>query len=214
MEEAKQIYSLMSKIMSEIGPISKDQTNTFQKYKFRGIDDIYNACQSILCKHGVIVIPFVQNVERHERPSKDGGALMFTLLTVDYTFYAPDGSSLTSRLVGEAMDSSDKSGNKALSAAQKYLFIQTFCIGTQEPKDSENDTPLPAYKPKASIQPDPTPEDWTRLKQIGKDNAWAEAHMKLWIDNAKKYGKSNADIYQDALAKFGQKNDLREEVKA
>lgn len=64
------------------------------------------------------------------------------------------------------------------------------------------------------IEPDPTPEEWQNLKQRGLANGWAEAHMKLWIDNAKKFGKSNVDIYQDALDKFGKKNDLKEEVKA
>jgi hypothetical protein len=62
----------------------------------------------------------------------------------------------------------------------------------------------------STTEPDPTPEDWVRLKQIGIDNEWAEAHMKLWIENAKKFGKSNADIYQDALDKFGKKNELKE----
>ena len=38
------------------------------------------------------------------------------------------------------MDSGDKSSNKAMSAAQKYAFLQVFCIPTEEPKDTENDT--------------------------------------------------------------------------
>lgn len=43
-------------------------------------------------------------------------------------------------MIGEAMDSGDKSCNKAMSAAQKYAFLQIFCIPTEEPKDTENET--------------------------------------------------------------------------
>jgi hypothetical protein len=43
-------------------------------------------------------------------------------------------------MIGEAMDSGDKSANKAMSAAQKYALLQVFCIPTEEPKDTENET--------------------------------------------------------------------------
>lgn len=143
----QQIYGLMAKVMAEVGPIAKNRTNTFQRYQFRGIDDIYDAFQGVLSANGLLCIPYVVSTERHERPGKDGGMLMFTFLTVDYIFYAPDGSSLTARTVGEAMDSSDKSANKAMSAAQKYAFIQTFIVPTAGAKDSEDDHPVPASKP-------------------------------------------------------------------
>jgi hypothetical protein len=47
--------------------------------------------------------------------------------------------------VGEAMDSGDKSANKAMSAAMKYALIETFSIPTAEDNDTENQThqPLP-----------------------------------------------------------------------
>ncbi len=38
------------------------------------------------------------------------------------------------------MDSGDKSANKAMSAAYKYALMQVFCIPTDEPKDTENET--------------------------------------------------------------------------
>lgn len=72
-------------------------------------------------------------------------------------------------------------------------------------------------KPQIKIdnrEPDPTAEDWSRLKEVGKGCGWAESHMKLWIDSAQKKGLSKAEVYQDALAKFGQPNTNREEIKA
>jgi hypothetical protein len=52
---------------------------------------------------------------------------------------------------GEAMDSGDKSCNKAMSAAQKYVFFQVFCIATEDgDKDTESHTHTPVPKPAAN----------------------------------------------------------------
>jgi hypothetical protein len=46
----------------------------------------------------------------------------------------------TVKTYGEAMDSGDKSTNKAMSAAYKYAAFQSFCIPTEGDNDSENQT--------------------------------------------------------------------------
>lgn len=135
------IYKQMSAIMGDLDPISKDRTNTQgQGYKFRGIDDVYNACQPVLAKHKVFSVPKVLEQTREERASRSGGTLIYTILKVEYAFFAEDGSSITATMMGEAMDSGDKSSNKAMSAAQKYAFLQIFSIPTAEPKDTEEET--------------------------------------------------------------------------
>ncbi|MGA2223866.1 MAG: ERF family protein [Syntrophobacteraceae bacterium] len=111
-----------------------------QGYQFRGIDDIYNALNAALSEHEVFAVPKVLDIKREERASKGGGTLLYTILTVQYTFFAADGSFFECITIGEAMDSGDKSCNKAMSAAQKYAFLQVFSIPTEEPKDSENAT--------------------------------------------------------------------------
>jgi hypothetical protein len=135
------IYTLIPKVMDEIGAIGKDRKNIQQNYQFRGIDDLYNAVHSALARHGVFCVPTVIDQKREERPSKSGGVLIYTVLTIKYTFYAPDGSFFDAVVIGEGMDSGDKSGNKAMSGAQKYALLQVFCIPTEEPKDSENESP-------------------------------------------------------------------------
>jgi hypothetical protein len=137
--------------MASVGSIGKDRRNPQQGYQFRGIDDIYNALNSALSEHGVFTVPKVLDIKREERPAKSGGILIYTILTVSYTFFASDGSSVEAVTIGEAMDSGDKSSNKCMSAAQKYAFLQVFSIPTEEPKDSENHT----YEPQAG---NPEPE--------------------------------------------------------
>lgn len=140
-----EIYKLIPKIMQTVGAIGKGRRNTQQGYQFRGIDDVYNAMQGPLAEHGVFVVPSVTDRIREERPTRDGkGTLFYTTLTVRHTFYAPDGSSIEAVTVGEAMDSGDKSSNKAMSAAMKYALIEVFSIPTEGDNDTENHTPAPA----------------------------------------------------------------------
>ncbi len=136
------IFQQISAVMADIGAIGKDRENKHQKYKFRGIDDVYNSLHEVLAKHKIFTVPNVLKYEREERPSKQGGTLIIMILTVEYTIFAEDGSSVTSIVIGEAMDAGgDKASNKAMSAAHKYALLQLFCIPTEDPKDTENGSP-------------------------------------------------------------------------
>lgn len=139
--ESKKIFMAMSKVMSEIGAVGKNREAPVKAggYAFRGIDDMYNAIQPALIKNGVFPIPRVLETKRVERKFSGGSTGIETFVTVEYTFYAEDGSFIQSTVTGEAMDSGDKSNKKALSAALSYCLQQIFCIPTSEPKDSEND---------------------------------------------------------------------------
>jgi len=140
MENKQLIYTKIPKIMKLVGVIGKDRTNTMQNYKFRGIDDMYNALNEHLSAEGIFITSKVIEKQREERPSKNGGVLLYSILTMEFEFFAEDGSSVKSTTVGEAMDSGDKSMNKAMSTAYKYALMQIFCIPTEEEKDTEYQT--------------------------------------------------------------------------
>lgn len=136
-----QIYQAISAIMKEVKFVEKNRTNSQQGYKFRGIDDFYMSFQNVLSKYGVFFATEVLTQEREERPSKGGGTLIWTVLKVKFKVYAQDASFIELVTIGEAMDTGDKSANKAMSAALKYAFIQLFCIPTEEDNDTENHSP-------------------------------------------------------------------------
>lgn len=143
MDNTPKIYSAIATAMGEIAKegISKSRENKLQSYKFRGIDDVYNALSPILAKSKIVILPRVLSRDCVERSSSKGGAIFYTVLDVEFDFVcAEDGSKHTVRTAGEAMDSSDKSTNKAMSAAFKYACMQVFCIPTEGDNDSENDT--------------------------------------------------------------------------
>lgn len=182
--ETGKIYQLMPVIMKEIGSIGKDRKNTQQNYSFRGIDDVYNAVNASLAKNGVFCVPEVLTERREERQTKNGGNLIYTVLSIRYTFFASDGSSVSAVMVGEAMDSGDKSANKAMSTAQKYAFFQIFCIPTEEQKDTEYETH--EVKPKAQkpkdVKIDAKPE---QPKTSAYESFKDEINSAVNIDNLK-----------------------------
>jgi len=108
-------------------------------YKFRGIDDLYNAVNPLFKKHRVFMIPEVLSREGSERIASSGSVLFYEKLEVKYKIMAEDGSSIETVIIGIGMDSGDKAANKAMSVAQKYALIQIFSIPTDEKNDPEND---------------------------------------------------------------------------
>ena len=126
--------------LSKIG-ISKDSKNSQQGSAFRGIDQVYGALSPLLAKHGLCILPRVTDRQVTERQNRNGGTLFYTTLTVEFDFVAAeDGSKHTIVTVGEAMDSGDKSSNKAMSAAYKYAAFMTFCVPTEGDNDADAST--------------------------------------------------------------------------
>ena len=138
-----QIYSLIGKAIGKIGAIGKDKTskdrNGGEQFKYRGIDQVYNALNPVMAELGIFFVPEVLDHKREEKTTRNGAVLIYTIMTIRYTAYAPDGSYIQMTVVGEAMDTGDKSTNKAMSVAMKYAMFQLFCIPTEEMKDPDAD---------------------------------------------------------------------------
>jgi hypothetical protein len=128
----------VQKALTEVG-IAKDQENKFDKYKYRGIDDVYNAVGPLLAEHGVMIAPTVVNNDCTGVQTSQGKPAFHTKITVNYTLYASDGSNIICTVPGEAMDRGDKGEQKAMSAAYKNLVFQFFCIPV-EGQDSESES--------------------------------------------------------------------------
>lgn len=178
--ETKKIYEAIPKIMDEIGHIGKDKKNTQQNFMFRGIDQVMNTMKPLLAKHGVFVVPEVTNTIREERTTKSGSNLIYTMHTINYHFVANDGSEVVATVVGEGMDSADKSSNKAMAVAFKYACFQVFCIPTEEMAKDDPDAYSPEDSVKAGTQP-------------------TQAELKQYIDNCK-----NLDDFNDLIANWGE----------
>lgn len=193
------IYEAINQVMKDCGFIGKDSINPQQKYKFRGIDAVMNALNPALIKNRVFVMPEVLDQTREERQTKTGGLLIYSVVRVKYTFYADDGSSVSAVVVGEGMDSGDKATNKAMSAAFKYACFQTFCIPTEEMRDSEEDSPEPAPR----NEPDNGAD--RRGQGIGLTGLDANAYFHVLCTKiAEQLHQTITEVKNDLIAEWGQ----------
>lgn len=152
MAEKKNIFETINAVMEEIGAVGKNSRNEKQKYMYRGVDDVMNALNPAFTKHKLFMVPEVVSQKREERQTANEKNLIYSVLSVKYTFYAEDGSSIYTIVPGEGMDSGDKASNKAMSAAFKYACFQTFCIPTEEMQDPDAETPPPSKPAKPTLE--------------------------------------------------------------
>jgi len=134
-----EVYKAINEVHKELAKvgIAKNDINSFDSYKFRGIDAVYNTVSPILAKHGLMILQRVLSCNTTERNSKNGGVLFFSVVDVEFDLVAIDGSKHTIKTYGEGMDRSDKSINKALTAAYKYALFQCFCIPVEGSPDAD-----------------------------------------------------------------------------
>jgi len=179
--EGKQVYKAIVAVQSDLAKegISKDRTCTQgASYKFRGIDDIYNALSPYLSAHSLCILPRMMSRNCVERTSNKGNALFYTTVEAEFDFVsAEDGSTHTVKTFGEAMDSGDKGTNKAMSAAYKYAAFQAFCIPTEGDNDTENQThEVSAERPQQSNNKGSKPADRKAVEQYLE---YIDNHVKI-----------------------------------
>ena len=177
--EGKKVYDAICNVQKELAEkgISKENENEFDHYKFRGIDDVYNALAPILAKNRLCVLPRMTSRSCEERKSRKGDPLFYVTVDAEFDFVSAEDASIhTVKVFGEAMDRSDKATNKAMSAAFKYACFQAFCIPTEGDNDADADTPEPEAKGKQKAsepgKQGPTPKQllFTEMQKKGLDN--------------------------------------------
>lgn len=118
------VHVALANVMRDVVPVGKDQVNSSQRYRFRGIDDLMSAVAGPMRAHGVFILP-----EVIEKTSERHGEKMTTVrITMRYRVYGPSGDCLEATVPGEASDFADKATNKAMSAALKYFLLQVLMI--------------------------------------------------------------------------------------
>lgn len=195
MAEKKNIFETINAVMEEIGAVGKNSRNEKQKYMYRGVDDVMNALNPAFTKHKLFMVPEVVSQKREERQTANEKNLIYSVLSVKYTFYAEDGSSIYTIVPGEGMDSGDKASNKAMSAAFKYACFQVFCIATEEMKDPDAETPPPSTPIYATDQMRDT--FLAECKRIGKP---AKAILKFI--GAPSLAELTANQFETAMMNF------------
>lgn len=137
------IYEKLAAIMADVPAIKKIKSNGELPYKFRGIDDVYNTLHPLFVEYQVFTTSQIVNYNREVWTNEKGKITIEYALQVRYRFTAIDGSYVETETMGQAMDTSDKSSNKAMSMAHKAAILQIFMIPTADTEDPDATTPEP-----------------------------------------------------------------------
>lgn len=165
------VYQKIAAVQAELAKvgISKSRKNQTPgaSYNFRGIDEVYNALAPLMAQYGLCVLPRIVEHSLTERgKTSKGNAIFSAVVAAEFDFVsADDGSIHVVRTMGEAMDSSDKATNKAMSAAYKYAALMTFAIPTEGDNDADAHTPEVV----ANAGPQPVSDaDWAKIAMLVK----------------------------------------------
>lgn len=144
------VFQVIHGVMRDVMPVGKDQQNTQQNYSFRGVDDAMSAMAGPMRNHGCFIAPEIAS--HNQRPRGEKGT--HTVIKMLYRIYGPAGDCLHVTVPGEAMDTADKSTNKAMSAALKYMLFQVFMIpvDARSIDDSDRDDAAPPAEHRAERQ--------------------------------------------------------------
>lgn len=200
MSEVKQqitepkIYAAIAGVIADCGAVGKDKVNKQQGFKYRSVDDVFNALHPALAKNKVVIVPNVVERKCEEvGKTKTGATILKVVCKVKYDIYAEDGSHISSIIYGEGMDMGDKATNKAMAIAYKYLCFQIFCIPTEEMSDPDAEsleTELKAEKKEElkvqqvrSAQKAPAPQTQPAKEENAPDDATITPVMLSTIKN-------------------------------
>ena len=127
------IIEALSEVMKAVGAIAKNDRNTSQNFNFRGIDAVVNAVSPQLHKHGVVVLPEVEDYQYNSvEIGKNRTVMGHVRIKVTYTFIGPKSDFVKATVVGEAMDAGDKATAKAMSVAFRTALLQSLCLPTDD----------------------------------------------------------------------------------
>jgi hypothetical protein len=185
------IYRAIREVMAEVRGFPKTGEmlqgygrNAKVQYTFQRWDDMAAALGASFRTHGIATRTVVTNVDRYRfNKTKDNGQVTMwtqTLVVATFVFVSlVDGSELTVDSVGEALDSSDKGVNKAITAAYKNACKVAFTLSTEDDQDPDASRPVAVGErvrnaPRQSGQPQqpptqhqPPPEPvWAQVQQL------------------------------------------------
>lgn len=185
----------LSFVIRELPSIGKTGTMSApgSSYKYRELEEITSHVSVLFAKHGLVVTPRIIAWEQEQVGStKAGNIVMECRVVMEYTFHhGASGTSIVAGSLGIGRDSSDKAGNKAQSAAFKYVLLPSLMIADgKDEQDAErietsgrrSEPPRPPEQAQEPEDPDLEARRKKALdecgkvrEQAGKDSPYTDA---------------------------------------
>ena len=125
----QKIYEALGNIQEYLlhNPIEKSKYNSFSKYNYRGIDDVYASLAKPLTENKVVT-NFLPDLKVRTRMSEDGKT-SYSLLKGTLRFLSlEDGSFIDTAYVGQSKSTQGRDLEAAKSFAYRDALIQFFCV--------------------------------------------------------------------------------------
>lgn len=145
------VLTLAEKLAAIAGSLKRfekdDRVTGTAGYAFASVDSMSDVIRPAMAAHGVVMYPRAVEVIECQQYVRDrvsnSGETYQTIqwrTVVKVTWHVADNREvMTLESVGEALDTSDKSANKAQTSARKYAMIQLFNISTGDERDPDNE---------------------------------------------------------------------------
>ena len=126
--QGKNLHQRILAVMSDLSYIQKGDKTVNGQYRFVSHDQVTAALHPLLVKHGIVVIPHVEEM------TQDGDRTMVKLSVVFRNSDSPADSFFIT-FYGYGIDKGDKGPGKAISYAYKYALLKLFCLETGDDPD-------------------------------------------------------------------------------
>lgn len=196
----KNIFQRIRDVMEEVRYVCKDGEAAFQstRYKFVSHDAVTAKLHPAFVKHGIVVIPTVEELTQEGNRTKVKLAVIFR--NVD----DPSDSFFTVHY-GYGIDSGDKGPGKAVSYAFKYALLKTFCLETGEDSDQDGNALL---EPAKCLEFDSTiPIEFTKeeRKQLKAFLEHCAQSSQKHVEEVKREALGRLDSFWTAFKKWNKK---------
>lgn len=122
------IFQRILGVMRELEYIQKGEAKVNNQYRFVSHDQVSAKVHPLLVKHGIAVIPSVDEM-------KQEGNRTEAKVSVHFVNVDNPSEVVVTKYYGYGVDSGDKGPGKAISYACKYALLKTFCLETGDDPD-------------------------------------------------------------------------------
>lgn len=174
---------------ADIGTIGKGRQVTAgpARYAYRGIEDILNAANPVLARHGITVCPVVDEWQRDPIDKGSTSSWHRTSAVVHFDVYGPGGidDRIRGSVISDADDNGDKGAGKLHSYALKTFLIELLTIPTEDVLEDNEATTAPATTAPAKRKTKRKPvseDDLAKVVDAARqlDDDGREA-LKVWL---------------------------------
>ena len=182
--------------MAELDYIQKGPKTVNGQYRFASHDQVTAAIHPLLVKHGVVIIPSVEELTQDNNRTVVKLALIFR--NVDY----PNDSFYTFHY-GYGVDTGDKGPGKAISYAYKYALLKTFCLETGDDPDFDANA---SYEPAKCLDFDLTIGPHIKdVKKLEKFLDECAESTRKHVEDVKREAVSRPEQFIEAFKKWSKK---------